>query len=63
VLPNIYDEAYYSGGTPPKWDFTKVEASAVVINLGTNDTASGAGGAVVPRLQGCHGEPYPHRAR
>jgi len=40
VMPNVYDEAYYTGGTPPKWDFS-VPASLVIINLGGNDTARG----------------------
>jgi hypothetical protein len=40
VMPNVYDEAYYIGSAAPKWDFG-VQASAVIINLGGNDTAKG----------------------
>jgi len=40
VMPNVYDEAYYSGQNAPKWDFV-IKASAVVINLGGNDAAMG----------------------
>ena len=40
VLGNVYDEAYYTAGSPPKWDFS-VPAQAVIINLGGNDTAQG----------------------
>jgi hypothetical protein len=40
VMPNVWDWTYYSGGAPPKWDFA-IQASAVIIDLGGNDTFKG----------------------
>jgi hypothetical protein len=40
LMGNVYDDAYYSAGSPPKWDYS-VPAQAVIINLGGNDTAHG----------------------
>jgi lysophospholipase L1-like esterase len=40
LMPHVYEDAYFAGGTPPKWDFS-VKADVVIVNLGTNDTSSG----------------------
>jgi hypothetical protein len=40
VMPNVWNESYYSQSNPPIWNFS-VKADAVIINLGTNDTALG----------------------
>jgi hypothetical protein len=62
VMPNVYDEAIYTGGSAPKWDFG-IQASAVVINLGGNDAATGDPGtpyqdAMVKLIQTVRGK-YP----